>query len=512
MNRDWDFALELGVRTSYLMDAQARTGVHFDTEKAKEVYEYCCTRMQEIEQEVEPHLGKRELNKAELKDVTPPSRQQRAGKDGLEPSSYSLKFKEKMKEEYGIDVDLSNLPLPQEPLITTGTMRLKHQPALKQWLMDKWGWRPTLWNFKKDKYGKFERDQKGQLIKTSPKFHDKGELCPNLEKLGEVADVVKPIVEWLSLRNRKSVIWNPEKESGWLSHPRLQKDGRLPAGAGAPTNTLRQKHRVVANIPRVSSTLGKEMRSLFCAPEGRVLVGYDAAGLEARVEAHWCYKYEGGKEYAHELIDGDAHSRNARIFFGDDIPEEDGKVISKYRDPAKNGKYALTYGCTEPRLADTINVPLEKAKQLYADFWEGNTALAGFRDSLTKHWEQRGSTSIKCPLTGYVLHSRSKHSLVNLVFQHTGSQIMDLSFIFMDKWLGGLIDDSINPPFYSYKGTVVKRVLYVHDEGQWECDPSVAEEIGKMGVKSIIKAGEYLGLNVPLDAEYKVGKTWEETH
>jgi len=35
---------------------------------------------------------------------------------------------------------------------------------------------------------------------------------------------------------------------------------------------------------------------------------------------------------------------------------------------------------------------------------------------------------------------------------------------------------------------------------------------GELGVMSIREAGKALGLNVMLDAEYKVGKSWRDTH
>jgi hypothetical protein len=391
------------------------------------------------------------------------------------------------------------------------TMRLKNQADIKNWLINVHHWRPTIWNYRKDANGKFIRE-KGKLVKTSPKFHDKGVLCSNLESLGDTVEIVKPVVRWLSLRNRRSVVYNPDKGTGWLSNKRLERDGRLPAGASNITNTHRQKHKIVANIPRTTSYLGKEMRELFCAREGSVLVGYDAAGLEARVEAHWCYTYEGGVSYAHELLDGDTHSNNARLFFGDDIETKEGKVIAKYRDPAKNGKYALTYGCQPSRLADTINVPTQKANELYDSFWDTNTALKGCRDTLAAHWKTGGSKAIKCSLTGHTLLSRSEHSLVNLLFQHTGAIIMDYSLALMDRWLGGIQYDCNGLPMYIYKGWEVRRVIYYHDEAAWECNESISQEILDMGIRSIIEAGEALKLNVPLDADGSIGQSWADIH
>jgi len=510
-----DEALDLAQKTDFLMSCQERTGVEFDFEKAIDLYDFCVKEMLDIEKEVEPKLPLKPMNKSELKKVTPPKVQFKNNKGGSVPSARCLSFfdcvTQKGDEWYG-EIFGSTFLLPyHKPVVNMTTMRLKNQSDIKNWLMVTHKWRPTLWNYKKDSYGKFIRE-KGRLVHTSPKFHDKGVLCTNLQSLGDSIGIVKPVVRWLSLRNRRSVVFNPSKKTGWLSNRRLTVDGRLPAGSGSITNTHRQKHKTVANVPRVSSYLGKEMRSLFTASEGNVLVGYDAAGLEARVEAHWCYKYTGGVAYAYELLDGDTHSNNARTFFGDDIPEEDGKVISKYRDIAKNGKYALTYGCTAPRLADTLNVPVLKANELFDAFWANNTALAGLRDSLTTHWKQRDSKTLLCRLTGVVLHSRSQHSLVNLLFQHTGAIIMDYSLYLMDKWLGGIKYSKNDIPYYMYKGYPVRRVIYYHDEAAWDCPPEIAEDVLELGIESIVASGEYLGLNVPLDADGAIGHSWAEIH
>jgi len=56
---------------------------------------------------------------------------------------------------------------------------------------------------------------------------------------------------------------------------------------------------------------GFECRSLFAAPQGRLLVGCDASGLELRCLAHYLAKYDGGR-YGKELIEGDIHTHNMK--------------------------------------------------------------------------------------------------------------------------------------------------------------------------------------------------------
>ena len=55
-------------------------------------------------------------------------------------------------------------------------------------------------------------------------------------------------------------------------------------------------------------------------------------------------------------------------------------------------------------------------------------------------------------------------------------------------------------------------VANVHDEWQMEVLPPLAEDIGRLSVESIRKAGETFNFLCPLDATYKIGTTWAETH
>ena len=57
-----------------------------------------------------------------------------------------------------------------------------------------------------------------------------------------------------------------------------------------------------------------------------------------------------------------------------------------------------------------------------------------------------------------------------------------------------------------------KFVGNIHDEIQTEVRADHAERFGKLAVYSIIKAGQDLNLRCPLDAEYKVGQNWSQTH
>lgn len=377
-------------------------------------------------------------------------------------------------------------------------------------------WKPTLFNYQRGPDGKPVRDpMTRQLIPTTPKIQEAGKICPNLMKLE--GDIAKQVVKWLSLRNRLSVL------QGWMDNPRLKIDGRIGAGRTGIAATHRQKHKVVVNVPKASDKvlLGKEFRSLWTSEDGMLIAAGDAAALEGRVMGHYTHNYDGGVT-ADEILNGDPHSKNAVAFFGhlpdlqdidinsSDFNKED-TTFKPYRDRSKNGFYALLYGCSAAKLASTLGLPEKMGNEKLDKFWEANPAIKSLRDNLEKHWKIAGKEKYLPSIDGRKLRTRKKSALLNTIFQSCGGIAMDYACCFLDKWLGG-IRWKDRKPYYLYKGYVVRRIGYFHDEVEFECEEPVAKEVAHLIEKAIEKSGEYLKLKVPLAGEGKVGKSWLEVH
>ena len=138
-------------------------------------------------------------------------------------------------EAYGMKVDIvANAVLPVKM-----PMEIDDNTELKDYFI-KSGWQPheDFWNLKKDPVtGKPMRDEKGKVIKTTPKIQNAGQLCPNLLKLN--GEIPSKVVKYLSYRNRRGVV------QGWLDNWRIQWDGRLSAEISGYTPTYRVKHKTV---------------------------------------------------------------------------------------------------------------------------------------------------------------------------------------------------------------------------------------------------------------------------
>lgn len=502
----------------YGMAEQALAGVQFNKEAAEALVIRIDGLMREIEEEVEPKLPPRKLKKSEESLYSLPAKPYK--KDGTLSASM-LKWLEKHP---GIaELDLTNTMVKWRdehyPIVggfqvpATLPMKMGNQNDIKDFLIDS-GWKPTLFNVQKDARGKPVRDDKGKLIQTTPKMQEAGRLCPNLEALE--GPLAKQIVRWLSLRNRKSVV------EGWLGNERLAYDGRLSAGASGLTPTYRWRHSVVTNLPKADPTviLGKEMRELFVARPGRLLVGYDASGLEARAEAHWCYNLEGGKEYADVMLASDIHMETAkRMFFdkighlyGTDRWHKEDPEVKTWRSKSKTLRYGIGFGAGAGKVASMLGVSKSEAEEVLETYWAAAQPAALLKKKLVQFWEQTGEKKWIRGIDGRRIRTRSEHALVNSLFQSTGAIVMETADHFMNKWLGGWKTDDQGYPCFKYKGHTIYRVCYFHDEYEYDVNEEIADEIGKMGCKSIQKAGEYLKMNVPLEGNYCVGPTLADVH
>jgi len=338
----------------------------------------------------------------------------------------------------------------------------------------KLGWRPTEWNYKKDKKGRKVKEN-GEYLKTSPKLTE--DSYESLE--GTLGADVK---EYLVISHRYN------NTNGLVK--KVREDGRL-TGVGNPigTPTYRFAHSIIVNIPGNEAILGREMRGLFIAEEGRVIVGHDAASLEARMEAHETFPYD--EEYANELVNGDQHMKNA-IKWG--LVEKYGPKLG--RKIAKNGKYALTYGAYPPRIADTLGIPLKEAQKIFDLFWSEDNPLYMLQRKLKWQYDRNGYIR---GLDGRVIVPRKEGDLLNYRLQSDGAIVMKRSVIILEEYKRKFNIDA-------------KKVGDFHDEGQNSVLDSQAVLFGNLAVRSIVKAGEYYNLNVPLGADYQIGRSWADTH
>jgi DNA polymerase I-like protein with 3'-5' exonuclease and polymerase domains len=334
------------------------------------------------------------------------------------------------------------------------------------------GWKPTQWNI----------DKKTRK-RTSPKLTEDsyGSLPPGIGQ---------DIARFNIITHRRGMICNRKgKEKGILWNLR-EADGRVPAEAytcGTPTSRYRHK-KSVCNIPRPGSPLGEEIRGIFCVPDKWWMLGMDLKGIEIRMIAHYCMKYPGGNDMANLILSGDFHDRNATIW---DVSRNDGK----------SGLYALCYGCTPPKLAETLNKPQHLANTLFEAFWSEYPPLRQLVDDLNRAYKAR-----RCliGLDGRRLSIREDRKLLNTLIQG-GSAVV------FKQWMRRC-HQIIEAKQWT---SLVQQLIAYHDELQFEIrnsNKAIAEDVGTTLCDLAVDVGKSLGIKVPIEADMKVGKNWAETH
>ncbi len=337
------------------------------------------------------------------------------------------------------------------------------------------GWKPAEYNYKKDRFKKAVKDENNKVILTSPK---KPKTEEDWDLIAQNMDM--PAIRLLAKRSK--IVHRLGLVQGFIS--KLRTDKRL-SGSMITVGCVTQRcaHKVIANIPNPEPDVfyGKEMRSLFICPDDKVIVGIDTSGLEARCEAHYLYPFD--KAAALELIEGDIHQKNAEAW---DVS----------RKLAKNGKYALAYGCAPPKLAATLGKPLGLAKELYDAYWIANPAAKNLKDALERQWEKHGYI---VGIDGRPLMVRYKHTLLNTLLQSAGAILMKIALCFAMKGI-------------NRQALEASILIHYHDEFELECNPVDAELVSLISQDAIVKAGEYLKMNVPFIGCAKVGRSWFEVH
>jgi len=246
----------------------------------------------------------------------------------------------------------------------------------------------------------------------------------------------------------------------------------------------------MAQVPASYSPYGKECRECWTVedPTHYVLVGTDASQLEIRCLAH----YMNDPEFTKEILNGDIHSSNQKM------------AGLETRDQAKTFIYAMMYGAGSAKIG-TIVGGTEEGMEDFELRNLGDKLIKKFMRSLPsfKHLKssvEEASKSGKIKgLDGRPLTIRSYYKALNTLIQGAGSIICKTWLVFMMKKV------------YAYD-LDVRLVASVHDEYQFEVRKDHVPEFCNITTHTIKEAEKILKLKCPMQSNYKIGRTWADTH
>lgn len=602
----WEQASKMEHKLADLALNRETLGFKFDKELAIKCLEDLTTKIEEIANKINPILPPKRMTKGEEKFYTPPANQL-TQKNELTVHMKNFLTRigskaEKVGDDYYFVYKNNTIKIPfDKPLETHTTATIDNFDHVKMFLMEEGGWESTEWRIRDltkdskkqkitleqsikalDKWyvetmeGKYtlgrlkelgykegehekmyydlrkelEKNKFSVIIPTSPSVRVgiEKELCPNLVALGEKVWFAKDFALFLTYRHRKSSIAGGDIEDmdfdseiphkGYLANYR-EEDGRIPTPAielGASSG--RYRHISVTNIPRLSSEYGKEMRSLFGCGEDFIQLGYDFSSLEARVQGSYVFKYQDGEALAESLVaekPNDIHSVNSR-------------KLNIERSVVKSIAYAILYGCSVKKLQKMLAYDKDSATRFYEDYWDAVPALRDFKKAVEDYWENIANKLYLPGADGRKLVTRSRHSLLNTLFQSCGVICAKYTTVYMFEELeakGYCISPFISQPDvcsaceYHDEGQLVakkdmvKHHLFQSEEeandfvNNWNPSWGQLSSIGhsekgyyvglpnpiSISIDNAIKKAEKVAkLNVSLGYEWITGKNWAQCH
>ena len=249
------------------------------------------------------------------------------------------------------------------------------------------------------------------------------------------------------------------------------------------TITGRMSHHSpnMAQIPAVRSPYGKECRDCWTVdnPYTHSIVGTDASGLELRCLAHLM----NDATFTDILLTGDIHTHNMQM------------AGLTERDQAKTFIYAFMYGAGASKIGQIVGAGAKEGQQLINKFLSSMPALKRVRDSVTK----AANKGMIKGIDGRLLHIRSPHSALNTLIQGAGAVVCKVWLINMIKRIRRM-------------GVDAKLVASIHDEYQFEVLNKDVKRFGQLTKDAMKDTEKQLHMKCPLDNEWKVGRTWAQTH
>ena len=324
------------------------------------------------------------------------------------------------------------------------------------------------------------RQQIGQYLQEfgwkPQEFTPTGQAKIDETILSTVKDIPEAaiIARYLMLQKRIAQV------QSWLSFLRRDRVHGSVISNGTITGRMSHRDPNLAQVPSVTSPYGKECRAVWSVPRGYKLVGIDASGLELRMLAH----YLNDKEFINDILNGDIHTANQA------------RAGLKSRTQAKTFIYAFLYGAGDAKIGSVVGGDKKAGRRIKQSFLNNFPTLKSLRNRITREAEQ--NEYIKA-LDGRKVFIRSSHAALNSLLQGAGAIVMKRGLIILNDMLQ---DSDVD----------ANIVANVHDEWQVETWHEDGARLGEMAVNAIRQAGDYYKLNCPLDAEYKVGENWSETH
>ena len=334
----------------------------------------------------------------------------------------------------------------------------------------------------------FEKLQLPPVKKTKTGYSTNVEV---LEKLKDKHPIIPVIMDYRMLTKLKSTY-----ADGLIKE--IREDGRIHTtfqNLVTATGRLSSTEPNLQNIP-VRTDLGAEIRKMFVPKPGHVLVDADYSQIELRVLAHIAQDKTMQDAFCSGL---DIHTSTAAQVFG--VAMED--VTPLQRRHAKAVNFGIVYGISEFSLAEDIGVSRYEARAYIDSYLNNYPGVRTYMKQVVEDAREIGYTSTLYGRRRYIpelkssnfnVRSGAERITLNTPIQGTAADLIKLAMIRVEQVLNDTFPEA-------------QLLLQVHDELIVECPEGIASQVAELISREMQNVA---GLNVPLTAEAKIGKSWYE--
>ncbi len=280
----------------------------------------------------------------------------------------------------------------------------------------------------------------------------------------------------------------------------ISSDGRIHTNfkmTVTATGRLSSTEPNLQNIP-IRKELGSEIRKMFVAPKGSVLVDADYSQIELRILAH----ISGDETMRQAFISGeDIHSVTASQVFGIPLSE----VTELQRSRAKAVNFGIVYGISAFSLAQDIGVWPNEAKAYIEAYLEKYHGVSEYMEKTISEAKERGYVETlygrrrpmpELKASNFNTRSFGERVARNMPIQGTAADIIKLAMVNVYRRLKA-------------EGLKSRLILQVHDELIAEGPQAEAEQVKLILEGEMARAA---ALSIPLTAEAHIGHSWAEAH
>ena len=311
-----------------------------------------------------------------------------------------------------------------------------------------------------------------------------------LEKLRDKHPIVNFIMEYRQLAKLKSTYCDGLTA---VVNPNTHRIHSVFTQTVTVTGRLSSTEPNLQNIP-TRTELGREIRKMFVAKDGYVLVDADYSQIELRVLAHIANDETMINAFRNNE---DIHAVTASQVLG--IPLED--VTKEQRSSAKAVNFGIVYGIGEFSLAQDLHISVKEAKAYIESYLEKYNGVRNYMESIKEQAKKDGYVKTMLNRIRYIPELKSpnynirqfgERVALNTPIQGTAADIIKLAMVRVDNRL-------IN------EGLKSKLILQVHDELIVEAHKDEVDKVKQILSEEMQNAME---LNVPLKVDMSTGHSW----